>query len=308
MYNRRELTTAALAGLTAPFLAALTPAGSEDGLGVHTYSFRGLKQTPGVDPIDTLAAAVAACGVRHCELFAPHIEAQFGSAHAAHHTMSAMSPQMMRRELRKWRLRVPDSYFRTIASRFGKVGVAISAYNYSPNASFSDEEIDRGFEMAKALGAQLITSSATLEVAKRIAPFADRHRMVVALQGVPPGGGANALAVADSVAAALPLSKYFRMSLDLGDFTAANVDAVAYVRDHHREIATLRLKDRRKTTGEKLPWGEGDAPIREVLRLARREAWPIRGYVEYDYAGPTGATGAIDEVKKCLAYGREAML
>ncbi|MBW8862047.1 MAG: sugar phosphate isomerase/epimerase [Acidobacteria bacterium] len=305
MYNRRELGRATFAGLAAPFLTALAPAGREGGLGVQTCSFRGLKRTAGVDPIDTLVAAVAACGVRHCELFAPQVEAQFGSAHPGHHTMSAMSPQMMRRELRKWRLRVPDSYFGNIAGRFTRAGIAISAYNYSPNASFSDEEIDRGFEMAKALGAQLITASATLEVAKRIAPLADRHRMVVALQGAVPGGEPNALATPDSFAAALALSKYFRVNLDIGDFTAANFDAVAYVRDHHREVATLRLKDRRKTTGENLPWGEGDAPIREVLRLVKQEAWPIRGYVEYDYAGPTGA---IDEVKKCLAYASEAMM
>src|SRR5689334_19790154 len=183
MYNRRELGRATLAGLAAPLLAALAPAGSNRGLGVQTCSFRGLERTAGVDSVDTLADAVAACGVRHCELFASQIEAQFGSAHAGHHTMAAMSPQMMRRELRKWRLRVPDSYFRTIGARFAKAGIAISAYNYSPNASFSDEEIDRGFAMAKALGADLITASVTLAVAKRIAPFADRHRMLVALQG-----------------------------------------------------------------------------------------------------------------------------
>jgi len=105
MYNRRELGRATLAGLAAPLLAALAPAGNQGGLGVQTCSFGGVKRTAGVDPIDTLADAVAACGVRHCELFAPQIEAQFGSAHAGHHTMSAMSPQMMRRELRKWRLR-----------------------------------------------------------------------------------------------------------------------------------------------------------------------------------------------------------
>jgi sugar phosphate isomerase/epimerase len=305
MYNRRELGRATFAGLAAPFFAALAPAAGDGGLGVQTCSFRGLKRTAGVDPIDALVDAVAACGVRHCELFAPQVEAQFGSAHAGHHTMSAMSPQMMRRELRKWRLRVPDSYFHNIAGRFTKAGIAISAFNYSPNPSFSDEEIDRGFEMAKALGAQLITASVTLDVARRIAPLADRHRLVVALQGAAPGGEPNALATPDGFAAALALSKYFRVSLDIGDFTAANFDAVGYVRDHHREIATLRLKDRRRATGENLPWGQGDAPIREVLRLVKQQAFPIRGYVEYDYAGPTGA---IDEVKKCLAYASDALM
>ena len=93
MYNRRELGRATLAGLAAPLLAALAPAGNDGGLGVQTSSFRGLKRTAGIDPIDALVGAVAACGVRHCELFAPQVEAQFGSAHAGHHTMSAMSPR-----------------------------------------------------------------------------------------------------------------------------------------------------------------------------------------------------------------------
>src|SRR5205085_6285873 len=71
MYNRRELGSATFAALAAPFLAALAPAGSEAGLGVQTCSFRGLTRAAGSDPIDTLVDAVAACGVRHCELFAP---------------------------------------------------------------------------------------------------------------------------------------------------------------------------------------------------------------------------------------------
>ena len=295
MYNRRELGRATLAGLTAPLLAALAPAGSEGGLGVQTCSFRGLKRAAGIDPIDTLAETVAACGVRHCELFAPQIEAQFGSAHAGHHTMSAMSPQMMRRELRKWRLRVPDSYFRAIASRFARAGVAISAYNYSPNASFSDEEIDRGFEMAKALGAPLITASTTLEVAKRIAPFAERHRTVVALQGG---------AAADD-RAALGVSRYFKITLDVAAVAAANVDAVAYVREHHRDIATLRLNDRRNRAGEDLPSPRGEAPVRELLRLVKHESWPIRGYLEYEDGDPAGT---IAEVKRYLAYARDATM
>jgi sugar phosphate isomerase/epimerase len=305
MYNRRELGRAAFAGLAARFLAAVAPAAGDSGLGVQTCSFRGLRRAAGTDPIDALADAVGACGVRHCELFSPQVEAQFGGEHAGHHTMSAMSPQMMRRELRKWRLRVPDSYFRSIAGRFARAGVTLSAYNYSPNASFSDEEIDRGFEMAKALGAPLITASTTLDVAKRIAPIADRHRMVVALHGSARAGDPQALGTPQGLAAALRLSTHFRISLDIGEFTGSDFDALAYVREHYRDIASLRLKDRRKNQGGNVPWGEGDAPIRQVLRLVRHEGWPIRSYVEYDYAG---ATGPIEEVKKCLAYATEAAM
>jgi hypothetical protein len=305
MYNRRELGRVTIAGLAAPFFAAFAGGNGDAGLGVQTGSFRGVRRTAGLDPIDMLAAAVGACGVRHCELSAPQIEAQYGGAHAGHHSMSAMSPQMMRRELRKWRLRVPDSYFQSVAARFTRAGVAISAYDYSPDASFTDEEIDRGFEMAKALGAQLITASTTMNIAKRVAPFADRHRMIVALYGAAPGGDPTELGTPGGFGAALSLSQYFRVGLDIGHGTAANFDALAYLRAHHHDVATLRLNDRRTNQGGNPSWGESDAPIREVLRLVKQESWPIRRYVGYDDAG---AADPIDEVKKCVAYATQATM
>lgn len=305
MYNRRELGTMTLAGFAVPLLGTFARAGSEVRLGVQTCSFRGLPRTTGVDPIDTLIEALVACDVHECELFAPQIEARFGADHAGHHTMSAMSPQMMRRELRKWRLRTPISYFRAIGDRFRKAGISIYAYAYSPDGSFADQEIDYGFAAASALGAEIITASATLNVAKRIAPFAERHRMVVALHSSSRIADPDAIGTPQSFAAAMTMSKYFRVSLDIGHFTAANFNAVAYISEHHANITNLRLKDRRKNQGDNLPWGQGDTPIRDVLQLLKREAWPIHAYVDYDYAGQNSP---IDEVKKCLAYATQALL
>jgi hypothetical protein len=264
---------------------------SEVRFGVRTSSFRGLPRVPDADPIQTLIEALGACGVRDCVLGAPQVEAQFGATHAGHHTVAKMSPQMMRRELRKWRLRTPATYFRAIGERFRNAGVAIHAYAYDSDRSFTDEEIDYGFAAAKALGAAIVTASTTPDVATRIAPIADRHRMVVALDG-------------RDDASAMKISKYFRTSLDIGRFTAANLDALAYLRDHHAAIAVLLLKDRRRNHADPVPWGEGDAPIREALQLIAREAWPIRAYVDYDYAS---RNSAIDEVKKCLAYAALAL-
>ncbi len=42
-------------------------------------------------------------------------------------------------------------------------------------------EINRGFEMARALGAEIITASTTLSVARRVVPFAEKHKMAVAV-------------------------------------------------------------------------------------------------------------------------------
>lgn len=306
MYTRRELRTL-VAGAAAPVLAGFRPGTttvSGVGLGVQTFSFRGLSPAPGTNPIDMLVQAITACDVCECELFAPQVEAQFGGPHAGHHSMSSMPPQMMRRELRKWRLRTPPAYFRAIGHRFDEAGLRIYAYNYSPDASFTNEEIDHAFMTAKALGAEIITASTTLDMAKRMVPFAEKHRMVVAMHGHSRVNSPNELATPQGLATAMNLSPHFKVCLDIGHFTAGNFDPVMYVREHYRDIASIHLNDRRRDHGETVPWGQGDTPIREVLQLLKRERWPIRTYIKYDYSGGTSPT---IEVKKCLAYAAQAL-
>jgi sugar phosphate isomerase/epimerase len=205
---------------------------------------------------------------------------------------------------RAWRLETPLDHFTQIKKKFDAAGISIYAYNYSPNASYTDAEIDRGFEMTKALGAGVITASTTLDVAKRIVPFAEKHRMIVAMHGHSNIKDPNEFATPESFAAAMKLSKYFKVNLDIGHFTAANFDAMAYIREHHADITNLHLKDRKKNQGENLPWGQGEAPIREVLQLLKREKWPIPAYVEYEYRG---AGTSVEEVKKCFAYAKQSL-
>jgi len=225
--------------------------------------------------------------VRDCELAAPLVEPAYGGHAASHHTeASAMTPQMMRRELRKWRLRTPMSHCERIGARFQQAGIAVSAYNYSPDSTFTDDEIDRGFSAAKALGAETLTASMTPDIAKRVAPFAGRHRMAVALPA--------------HLAAALSMSPYFRINVDVGDVAAGAPDPVAFIRDHHAEITSLHLKDCRGSGGD----ADGETPIRQALQLLKRERWPIRAYVEYE---SRGAGTPVEEVKRCLAYAKQAL-
>ena len=97
----------------------------------------------------------------------------------------------------------------------------------------------------------------------------------------------------------MALSKYFKVNLDIGHFTAANYDPVAYLREHHADITNLHIKDRKKNQGDNTPWGTGDTPDQRGAALVKREKWPIRAYIEYEYRG---TAGAVEEVKKCLDY------
>jgi sugar phosphate isomerase/epimerase len=275
-------------------------------LGAQTYSFRDLKRPAGAsDSVDILIGAMKEAGVSDCELWAPQVEPEFPTG-ARGRRGDPPSPEALsaRDNIRKWRLETPLDHFRGVKKKFDAAGITIHGYNYSPNASYTDAEIDRGFDMAKALGAPLITASTTLDVAKRIAPFAERHKMVVAMHGHSNLTDPNEFATPDSFAAAMKMSKYFKVNLDIGHFTAANFDAVAYLREHHADITNLHLKDRKKNQGDNLPWGQGDTPIREVLQLLKKEKWPIPADIEYEYKGTGTPT---EEVKKCMAFARQAL-
>ena len=303
MPTRREFGKLAVGvlGLPRALSAAIDSTVNGVRLGVQSYSFRELPRPEGADLVDVIIKGMTECGLGECELFAPHVEPRTNRGRAAPDSPEA---QKARADLRAWRLLTPLDHFRGLKKRFDAAGISIFAYNYSFDQGFSDEEIDRGFLITRALGAELITASTTLPVAKRVVPFAEKHELAVAMHGHSNVADPNEFATPESFAAAMKMSKYFKVNLDIGHFTAANHDAVAYIREHHANITNLHLKDRKKNQGDNTPWGQGDTPIREVLRLLKRERWPIPAYIEYEYRG---SGTPIDEVKKCYAYAKQAL-
>ena len=102
-------------------------------------------------------------------------------------------------------------------------------------------------------------------------------------------------------------SEYICINLDIGHFTAAGGDAVAYIKEHHDRIVTLHIKDRKKNHGANLHFGEGDTPIGPVLRLLRDQKWKINANIEYEYGEEIKGLDTLAEVKKCYAYCRQAL-
>ena len=315
-FTRREFGQLALAGIPLALTARLGAAGVR--IGVQSYSFRQMS-------LEEAIAAMKQIGLTECELFAGHVEPRppRQAAGGPPPTPPAAPPATgqpgatpapppggmrpggnpaWREEVRKWRLTTPLSHFTGVKKQFDEAGITIQAYNLSFNDSFTDEEIDRGFEMAKALGAGFITASATLKAAQRVAPFADKHMFRVAMHNHANVKDPNEFATPESFAAALAMSKHFVINLDIGHFTAANYDAVAYIEQHHDKIVSLHLKDRKKDQGANLPWGEGDTPIKPVLQLLKTEGYDIPANIEYEYKGED----TVAEVKRCFEYAKAA--
>jgi sugar phosphate isomerase/epimerase len=248
-------------------------------LGVQSYSFRDRS-------LDDAISAMQLLGLRSCELWQSHVEPR----------------GLPREELRKWRETVPLDHFHVVRAKFARAAIRLSAYNISFRDDFSDAEIERGFEMAAALGAPLITSSSNVRTTARVAPVAERRKMLVGMHNhsrIDP----NEFATAQSLVDALEAGPYIAVNLDIGHFTAANQDAVAFLQEHHDRIVTLHLKDRKRDQGENMPFGRGDTPIKAVLELLQSEGWPIPANIEYEYKGHN----ALDEVARCIEYCGNAL-
>ena len=321
MHSRRDFGKLALAALPASAFAARinsTVAGVR--LGTITYSFRDLPRTPGKDNIDDLIRALTACGIGEIELYSPNLEpapasaakpASSGPAYGVARgarvppTPEQIAQRKLDREaLRLFRIATPASYYQAIRRKFDDAGISLFAYTLGFTPDFTDEEIDAGFLQAKALGLDLIASSMTLSMAQRVAPFADKHKVRVTVHGYANVLDPNQFGSPESFAKALAMSKYMRVNLDIGHFTAANYDAVAYIKENHQNITHLHIKDRRNKDGVNEPFGDGDTPIKPVLVLLRDNKWPIRAFVEYEYPG---MGTSVEEVKKCMDYLRASL-
>src|SRR5262245_58550336 len=106
MYTRREFGRLTLGGVALPLIGRL--ADSNVGgvrLGVQTYSFRELPRAEGSDHVDVIIAAMNACGLSECELFAPQLEPQYGPRGGGRGTPE--SRRENRETLRAWRLETP---------------------------------------------------------------------------------------------------------------------------------------------------------------------------------------------------------
>ena len=193
-----------------------------------------------------------------------------------------------------------------VRKKFDAAGIDIALLCYNMNEKTSDDEIEYAFQMAKALGVKAISTSTQITVAKRIAPFADQHQMMVGFHGHDNTRNPNEFATPESFAAAMSYSKYHGINLDIGHFTAANFDPLPFIREHYARITNLHLKDRKKNHGPNVPWGQGDTPIKEVLQLLAKEKYAFPANIEFEYAVPEGSD-LNTEMGKCLKYCKDAL-
>jgi sugar phosphate isomerase/epimerase len=208
--------------------------------------------------------------------------------------------------LATWRTGRTADTWKGVRKKFNDAGIDVALLCYNMNDRMKDEDIDYGFQMAKGLGVKGITTSTTLTMAKRIAPIADTHKLLVGYHGHDATNDPNQTATLESYSTLMAYGKYNGVNLDIGHFTAANYDAVAFIKEHHAKITNLHLKDRKKDHGDNVPWGQGDTPIKDVLQLLKKEKYGFPANIELEYRIPEDSNVVV-EMKKCLQFCKDAL-
>ena len=166
----------------------------------------------------------------------------------------------------------------------------------------SDEDIEFNFLKAKALGCTGITLERNEGMAKRLAPFADKHKIWVVFHN-----HTGNVPVMDKPDPILEHGKYIGYNFDVGHYFAGTKgkSPIPVLEKYHERIVSLHLKDR-TADGKNLPWGQGGTPLREILQLMRKKKWTFPADIELEYRVPKGSN-AVAEVGKCVQFCKEAL-
>jgi sugar phosphate isomerase/epimerase len=290
MQSRRDFTKTMLAAIPAAAYAGSNASQFGGGqIGAISYSLRTL-------PTDQILPGLVKAGVGEVELMSNHAEGLLGAP--------AVARGQADDALRKWRLSASMDSFKGLRKKFDAAGVDVQFLCYNLRENTTDDEIEYSFQMAKALGVRAITCSTRIAVARRVAPFADKHKLMWGAHGHDKTEDPEEFSSPESFATVMSLGKYMGVNLDIGHFTAANYDAVAYIKEHHARITNLHLKDRKRDHGANLPWGQGDTPIKPVLQLLKKEKYAFPANVEYEYMGHEDP---VTEVARCLQFCKDAL-
>ncbi|MFW6290669.1 MAG: sugar phosphate isomerase/epimerase family protein [Mariniphaga sp.] len=280
-------------------------------IGAITYSWRSMPSSAK----DILSYCVEA-GISSIELMGNVAEAFAGippspprpsrNATEAERTAYQRELEVVNERQRNWRLSAPMGKYRELRRMFNKAGVKFHIVKFAP-ANWSNEEIDYAFNAAKILGAEGITNEIGHEACARLGKFAERHNMYAIYHNHAQPGEPGF-----SFEEFLDYSPNNLLNFDVGHYFGATGNHPNEVLERlHNRIYSIHLKDK---TGKNatpantnMPWGEGDTPIADILKLIQKNKWPIYCDIELEYPIPEGSS-AQKEIIKCVEYCKNILV
>ena len=207
---------------------------------------------------------------------------------------------------RDWRLKTSMDKYKKLRKMYNDAGVNIHIVKFAP-AGWSDEEIDYAFKAARVLGAGGITNEIGHDACKRLGKFAEKHDMYAIYHNHAQPGEPGF-----SFDDFLEYSPKNMLNFDVGHYFGATGNHPNKVIERlHDRIYSIHLKDKTGKNADpantNMPWGKGDTPISDILKLVQKNNWPIYFDIELEYPVPENSN-AQKEVTKCVNYCRDILV
>ncbi|MBN1984732.1 MAG: sugar phosphate isomerase/epimerase [Prolixibacteraceae bacterium] len=321
-FSRRKFlgtTTAAVAAMSfTPLSFGFAPAkpNSKFGgvqIGAITYSWRSMPSTAkdilnycveaGISSIELMGNVAEEYAGIPAGAARPPRGAQLSDAERAEYQRKA---EVAAKAQREWRLSVSMDKYKELKKMYNKAGVNIHIVKFAP-ANWSDEEIDYAFKAAKVLGAKGITNEIGEEACQRLGKFAEKHDMwAIYHNHAQPGEPGFSF---DKFLAYSPKNM---LNFDAGHYFGATGNHPNEIIERlHDRIFSIHLKDKTgknaNPANTNMPWGDGDTPIEDMLKLVQKNKWPIYFDIELEYEVPENSD-AQKEVTKCVQYCKNILV
>ena len=307
LYTRRGFGKFALAtlpaahGLLAPHRAAAAGAarqpnsnfgGVQVGI-IAPYALRGV-----ADNVDDILNAMLELGLSAVEMQSEVIEAYAGAPAALPTTSRLPAGE----GLRTWRLSQSMDKFNQLRQRYNDSGVSIDIVKFPLGPDMTDDEVDYCFQVAKALGSRAITCEPPVSETRRLGAFGAKHQIRLGFHNHTDATGVESFCRPGAWEQAFFYSEWNGANVDIGHFCAGNsMSPVDFLRRYPERITNIHLKDRKFHQGPNLPWGEGDTPIAEILRLMKQKQYKFMATIELEYPTPEGSN-VMAELHKCVSF------
>lgn len=210
-----------------------------------------------------------------------------------------------REKQREWRLSTSMEKYKELRGMFNNTGINLHIVKFAP-AGWSDEEIDYAFESAKVLGAKGITNEVGTEAAMKLGKFAEKHNLFAIYHNHGQPGDPNF-----SFDEFLSYSPKNMLNFDVGHYFGATGRHPNEILERlHDRIFSIHLKDKTAKDATpadtNMPWGEGDTPVAEILKLIQKNKWQIYCDIELEYQIPENSD-AQKEIIKCVEFCRNIL-
>jgi sugar phosphate isomerase/epimerase len=209
-------------------------------------------------------------------------------------------------------MRQSEADFKRVKAQLDDAGITVSAYCTNFPNTITPEYLDKAFAGAGLLGTKVLTTSCEKSLVGQLGEWGQKYKVRVGIHnhwfGDPWFHGdrsANFESPEDWAQAFKGRSEWLAINLDIGHFSAAGHDPVAFFKENYPRIVSIHVKDRGADPQHKdQPFGQGAVPITAFCQAMKDVKFAYAANLEYemDEQDPTaGMRASFEYMKKALA-------